>query len=299
SGACVPAHCFNGVKDGDETGVDCGGSCSGCDVGNSCKTSSDCSANNCVDGICCGPSCYQTCRSCALATTGQPDGTCVQVEAGKQTTNGCNAAGQACSGAACVPAHCFNGVKDGDETGVDCGGSCSGCDVGNSCKTSSDCSANNCVDGICCGPSCYQTCYSCALAITGRPNGTCAQVPPGQQTTNGCTAAGAACDDLTSCVGAPSGTATPTATVTPNASPTTIGPSQTPATPAGTPTPTPCVGDCNGSNSVTVDEILTMVNIALGNVGVTACTAGDANHDGRITVEEILTAVNNALNGCH
>jgi len=49
---------------------------------------------------------------------------------------------------------------------------------------------------------------------------------------------------------------------------------------------------------VTVDEILTMVNIAFGNTPVTACDAGDANHDGQITVDEILTAVNNALTGC-
>jgi hypothetical protein len=58
------------------------------------------------------------------------------------------------------------------------------------------------------------------------------------------------------------------------------------------------VGDCGDGGQVTIDEILTMVNIALGNVGVGACTAGDANADGKITVDEILTAVDNALNGC-
>jgi hypothetical protein len=78
-----------------------------------------------------------------------------------------------------------------------------------------------------------------------------------------------------------------------------------------TPTPTPpllptatatatasCVGDCNNGHSVTVDGILTMVNIALGTADLSACRAGDANADGRITVDEILMAVNNALNGC-
>jgi hypothetical protein len=60
----------------------------------------------------------------------------------------------------------------------------------------------------------------------------------------------------------------------------------------------PCVGDCNGDGTVTLDDILTMVNIALGNTLVTTCEAGDANRDGEITVDEILTAVNNALNGC-
>jgi hypothetical protein len=67
-----------------------------------------------------------------------------------------------------------------------------------------------------------------------------------------------------------------------------------------TPTPVivPCVGDCSGDHSVTVDELLAMVNIALGNANVSTCLAGDANHDNKITVDEILTAVNNALNGC-
>jgi hypothetical protein len=61
----------------------------------------------------------------------------------------------------------------------------------------------------------------------------------------------------------------------------------------------PCDGDCNGDGAVTIDELLTMVNIALGNVTVRDCTPGDANGDGQITVDEILAAVTNALNGCH
>jgi hypothetical protein len=44
--------------------------------------------------------------------------------------------------------------------------------------------------------------------------------------------------------------------------------------------------------------ILTMVNIALGNAGPLDCEAADANHNGQVTVDEILTAVNNALGGC-
>jgi hypothetical protein len=59
-----------------------------------------------------------------------------------------------------------------------------------------------------------------------------------------------------------------------------------------------CVGDCGNNGEVTVADIVTMVNIALGNLNVSACQAGDANGDNQITVDEILTAVNNALNGC-
>ncbi len=71
-------------------------------------------------------------------------------------------------------------------------------------------------------------------------------------------------------------------------------------TPTATITPTPvvCTGDCNTDGQVTVDELVTMVNIALGNADVSGCEAGDLNQDGHITVDEILTAVNNALNGC-
>lgn len=59
-----------------------------------------------------------------------------------------------------------------------------------------------------------------------------------------------------------------------------------------------CVGDCNGDGSVTVEEIITMVNMALGNAEMSDCDIGDANNDNLITVDEILMAVNNALNCC-
>jgi hypothetical protein len=49
---------------------------------------------------------------------------------------------------------------------------------------------------------------------------------------------------------------------------------------------------------VTIGELLSMVNIGLGNTAVTACEAGDPNRDGMITINEILVGVRNALNGC-
>lgn len=61
-----------------------------------------------------------------------------------------------------------------------------------------------------------------------------------------------------------------------------------------------CTGDCNGLGSVTVDEILTMVNIALDPVNnpVSLCVPGDADHSNTITVDEILAAVNFSLTMC-
>ena len=56
-------------------------------------------------------------------------------------------------------------------------------------------------------------------------------------------------------------------------------------------------GDCNDSSDVTVNELLIMVNIALGSADISTCRAGDADQNGEIAINEIIAAVNNALNG--
>lgn len=91
-------------------------------------------------------------------------------------------------------------------------------------------------------------------------------------------------------------TPTPTITMTPTTTPTEEPPTPTPTeTP---PPPPPCLGDCNGDGQVTVDEIVTMVNIALGNATITSCPNGDFDGGGTVTVDEIITALNLALDGC-
>lgn len=59
-----------------------------------------------------------------------------------------------------------------------------------------------------------------------------------------------------------------------------------------------CPGDCDLDTAVTVDEILKLVAIAIGQASIEDCQAGNTNRDETITVEEIVSAVNNALNGC-
>ena len=59
-----------------------------------------------------------------------------------------------------------------------------------------------------------------------------------------------------------------------------------------------CGGDCDGGDSVTVDEIVLAVSIALGSTSVDDCAAADISTDGQVTVDEVLTAVNHALSGC-
>jgi hypothetical protein len=60
-----------------------------------------------------------------------------------------------------------------------------------------------------------------------------------------------------------------------------------------------CVGDCGGNGDVTVDEIVTGVNIALGTLPVGQCLAFDPSGNGEVTVDELIAGVNNALVGCH
>jgi len=59
-----------------------------------------------------------------------------------------------------------------------------------------------------------------------------------------------------------------------------------------------CSGDCNGDNQVKVDELIKGVNIALGDVEVTACLSMDSTGDAQVTVSELVSAVNRALSGC-
>jgi hypothetical protein len=108
-----------------------------------------------------------------------------------------------------------------------------------------------------------------------------------------------------------SGTATASATSTIPASPTPIDtstePTRTPSPPAtatmsSTAEPTTpvraCAGDCNRDGRVTVNELITGVNIALGNARLDGCPAFDRNGDGTISINELIAAVAAALSGC-
>ncbi len=60
-GKCVEAHCTDKVLDADETDIDCGGSCSGCDLGGKCKVTTDCKAGGACDtGVCVAITCTAT-----------------------------------------------------------------------------------------------------------------------------------------------------------------------------------------------------------------------------------------------
>lgn len=77
-------------------------------------------------------------------------------------------------------------------------------------------------------------------------------------------------------------------------------PTATATIPAPTPTSTveACTGDCNRDLTVTVDEVIRGVNLALGTGSLDGCPEFDADGSGSVTVDEVVAAVNNGLNGC-
>jgi hypothetical protein len=59
-----------------------------------------------------------------------------------------------------------------------------------------------------------------------------------------------------------------------------------------------CVGDCDSDGSVTVDELVIGVNIALGLLPVSACSSFDLNDYGDVTIDELILGVAAVLDGC-
>jgi hypothetical protein len=77
---------------------------------------------------------------------------------GKCSSNSQCASGH-CADGGCAAATCTDGIKDGNETDVDCGGgTCPACPVGDTCLQNSDCTSDGCdYSGHCAlSPSCTQ-----------------------------------------------------------------------------------------------------------------------------------------------
>jgi hypothetical protein len=135
---CVAPYCGNGTKDNGETDIDCGGAqCVPCGTGKSCTGAPDC-----VSKVCTGAP--KTCQQ-AVCTDGVQNGAETDIDCGGGGAAGCSpcTAGQSClvgsdcESKICMPTDagpnacqkptCTDGVQNGTETGVDCGGSCPPC----------------------------------------------------------------------------------------------------------------------------------------------------------------------------
>lgn len=131
--AAVPDSCSNGVRDGDETGIDCGGpDCPPCTAGGTCQEGSDCDSGVCA-------------RECS------------------------GFFGLICTDRCQAPT-CTDGVRNGGETDVDCGGpECNRCEAGRSCSVDDDCLSDDCDSGTC-APAATCTANQCPSCL-GSSNG--------------------------------------------------------------------------------------------------------------------------------
>jgi glucose/arabinose dehydrogenase len=59
-----------------------------------------------------------------------------------------------------------------------------------------------------------------------------------------------------------------------------------------------CPGDCDGGGTVSIDELVQAVDLALDGGDVSGCALADVNGDGGLTVDELISAVDAALDGC-
>jgi hypothetical protein len=96
-------------------------------------------------------------KACQMAKVCDANGACVECLDSSTCDGGYCALGMC--------AKCDDGMKNGDETDVDCGGTnCPKCPQGKTCQIGGDCTSTFCTDGVCCGEACTEVCYSCAAA---------------------------------------------------------------------------------------------------------------------------------------
>jgi len=142
--------CDDGVKNGSEADVDCGGGCPDrCADGGGCIVSTDCESSSCIDGACREASCDDGVKNAAEsdvdcgASCDAPCGDHQHCATPADCTSG------VCTDGTCIPSTCGDGILQSGESDVDCGGGCPSCDNGKACVAHDDCASRACVDGSC------------------------------------------------------------------------------------------------------------------------------------------------------
>ncbi|HEY0462683.1 MAG TPA: AbfB domain-containing protein [Polyangiaceae bacterium] len=79
---------------------------------------------------------------------------CVTCAAGKHCLMGTDCASGICTNQACQAPSCSDLACNGDESDLNCGGSCSPCATGYGCRVGADCKTGSCVNAVCVAPNC-------------------------------------------------------------------------------------------------------------------------------------------------
>ncbi|MBQ9394137.1 MAG: lamin tail domain-containing protein [Proteobacteria bacterium] len=142
------ASCSDTKKNGDETDVDCGGSCDKCANKKHCSKNSDCLSDNCDNGICKAvvALCADGIRSGDESDVDCGGSSCELCADGKTCNADDDCASNMCDGV-CIS--CTDGISNGTESDVDCGGSCGKCADGKTCNSKDDCASGFCDGNVC------------------------------------------------------------------------------------------------------------------------------------------------------
>ncbi len=149
------ATCEDGLKNGIEEGVDCGGICP------ACSTCNDTIQNQGEEGIDCGGPCPDPCPSCTDNIKNQNEsdidcgGECSACPGGKSCLKNLDCESLRCDYMVCTLANCSDSIKNQNEESIDCGGPCT-----KLCGNCSDGIQNRGEDGIDCGGRC-EPCAKC------------------------------------------------------------------------------------------------------------------------------------------
>lgn len=162
AGVCQAATCSDSVSNAAESDVDCGGAtCGKCDDGKNCTTRSDCASDVCTAGKCATPSCNDGAKNGSDTDIDCGGPACPRCDDGKDCLAVTDCTSGVCAdegmGLKCQAPSCTDGIKNQDETDVDCGGAtCAGCAIGQACLAGPDCASQGCnYNGVCAaGRSC-------------------------------------------------------------------------------------------------------------------------------------------------
>lgn len=150
SSSSAAPTCQDGLNNGTETDLDCGGrGCPPCGDGKQCLVHEDCTSSVCESDVC------------------QPEACDDGVQNGAETDLDCGGSGCAacletgrcalpsdcqsgvCLTGVCRAATCVDGLKNGTESDKDCGGTCPGCALGQACVSNTDCLSAACTGSVC------------------------------------------------------------------------------------------------------------------------------------------------------
>jgi hypothetical protein len=159
AGVCAAPSPTDGVKNGDETDVDCGGTkAPKCDALKGCAVAGDCSTGVCTNkgqGLMCQPAAPDD----SVKNGDETDVDCGGTKAPKcADTKTCKDRGDCvsdvCTANACVAPAPADGVQNGMETDVDCGGPAAPrCTDLLKCKVAGDCTSSVCTGLVCQAPT--------------------------------------------------------------------------------------------------------------------------------------------------